>query len=62
MIAVGGKASFPDFEGNNYMINSDEALDLNNLPNSIEFKNLCDFTISLSWSDLAYTIAMPPST
>ena len=35
MIAVGGKASFPDFEGNNYMINSDEALDLNNLPNSI---------------------------
>jgi len=35
MIAVGGKPSFPDFEGNNYMINSDEALDLNNLPNSI---------------------------
>ncbi len=35
MIAVGGEASFPNFEGNQYMINSDKALDLNNLPNSI---------------------------
>ncbi len=35
MIAVGGKSSFPDFDGNLNMINSDEALDLNELPNSI---------------------------
>jgi glutathione reductase (NADPH) len=35
MIAVGGEASFPNFDGNQYMINSDKALDLKNLPNSI---------------------------
>ena len=35
MIAVGGKSSFPNFDGNLNMINSDEALDLNELPNSI---------------------------
>ena len=35
MIAVGGEASFPEFEGNQYMINSDKALDLNQLPKSI---------------------------
>ena len=35
MIAVGGEASFPDFEGNDYMINSDRALDLKELPKSI---------------------------
>ena len=35
MIAVGGKSSFPEFEGNLNMINSDDALDLNELPKSI---------------------------
>ena len=35
MIAVGGEASFPNFEGNDHMINSDKALDLSDLPNSI---------------------------
>ena len=35
MIAVGGKSSFPDFDGNLNMINSDEALDLKELPKSI---------------------------
>lgn len=35
MIAVGGESSFPSFEGNNFMINSDIALDINKLPNSI---------------------------
>ena len=35
MIAVGGEASFPNFEGNQHMINSDKALDLSDLPNSI---------------------------
>ena len=35
MIAVGGEASFPEFEGNQYMINSDKALDLDQLPKSI---------------------------
>ena len=33
MIAVGGESSFPEFEGNQFMINSDHALDLNKLPN-----------------------------
>ena len=35
MIAVGGKSSFPEFDGNFNMINSDEALDLKELPKSI---------------------------
>ena len=35
MVAVGGESSFPNFDGNNYMINSDKALDLLKLPNSI---------------------------
>ena len=35
MIAVGGKSSFPKFDGNLNMINSDEALDLKELPKSI---------------------------
>ncbi len=35
MIAVGGKSSFPEFEGNLNMINSDNALDLKELPKSI---------------------------
>ena len=35
MIAAGGESSFPNFEGNNYMINSDKALDLLELPDSI---------------------------
>ncbi len=35
MIAVGGESSFPNFKGNHYMINSDKALDLRQLPNSI---------------------------
>ncbi len=35
MIAVGGESSFPDFKGNQFMINSDQALDLNKLPKSI---------------------------
>ena len=35
MIAVGGESSFPEFEGNQFMINSDHALDLNKLPKSI---------------------------
>jgi glutathione reductase (NADPH) len=35
MIAVGGESSFPSFDGNNHMINSDNALDLIKLPNSI---------------------------
>jgi glutathione reductase (NADPH) len=35
MIAVGGEASFPEFEGNQFMINSDKALDLDQLPKSI---------------------------
>ena len=35
MIAVGGKSSFPEFDGNLNMINSDEALDLKELPKSI---------------------------
>ena len=35
MISVGGKSSFPKFDGNSNMINSDEALDLKELPKSI---------------------------
>ena len=35
MVAVGGEASFPNFEGNHHMINSDKALDLKELPKSI---------------------------
>ena len=35
MIAVGGEASFPNFSGNKHMIDSDKALDLKELPNSI---------------------------
>ena len=35
LIAVGGKSSIPDFDGNQYMINSDQALNLKNLPKSI---------------------------
>ena len=35
MIAVGGEASFPHFSGNKHMIDSDKALDLKELPNSI---------------------------
>ena len=35
MIAVGGESSFPTFDGNHYMINSDKALDLNTLPETI---------------------------
>ena len=35
MIAVGGKSSFPTFDGNHFMINSDKALDLSELPKSI---------------------------
>ena len=35
MIAVGGEASFPNFLGNQHMIDSDKALDLKELPNSI---------------------------
>ena len=35
MIAAGGESSFPNFEGNNYMINSDKALDLLELPGTI---------------------------
>ena len=35
MIAVGGEASFPNFPGNKHMIDSDKALDLKELPNSI---------------------------
>ena len=35
MIAVGGEASFPNFLGNEHMIDSDKALDLKELPNSI---------------------------
>ena len=35
MVAVGGESSFPNFEGNHYMINSDKALDLIELPKSI---------------------------
>ena len=35
MIAVGGKSYFPDFEGSQHMINSDKALDLDELPKSI---------------------------
>ena len=35
MVAVGGRSSFPNFEGNHYMINSDKALDLTELPKSI---------------------------
>ena len=35
MIAVGGKSNFPKFSGNNFMINSDYALDLKKLPKSI---------------------------
>jgi glutathione reductase (NADPH) len=35
MIAVGGEASFPNFLGNKHMIDSDKALDLKELPNSI---------------------------
>ena len=35
MIAVGGKSSFPEFDGKLNMINSDEALDLKELPKSI---------------------------
>ena len=35
MIAVGGKSSFPKFDGNLHMINSDQALDLKELPKSI---------------------------
>ena len=35
MIAVGGEASFPTFDGNQFMINSDKALDLTELPKSI---------------------------
>ena len=35
MIAVGGEAYFPNFSGNKHMIDSDKALDLKELPNSI---------------------------
>jgi glutathione reductase (NADPH) len=35
MIAVGGESSFPQFYGNEFMINSDKALDLTDLPKSI---------------------------
>ncbi len=35
LIAVGGKSSIPDFVGNQYMINSDQALNLKKLPESI---------------------------
>ena len=35
MIAVGGKSKFPIFKGNEFMINSDKALDLEKLPKSI---------------------------
>ena len=35
MIAVGGKSNFPNFAGNEFMINSDKALDLEKLPKSI---------------------------
>ena len=35
MIAVGGKSKFPIFDGNEFMINSDKALDLKKLPKSI---------------------------
>ena len=35
MIAVGGESSFPQFDGNEFMINSDKALDLTDLPKSI---------------------------
>jgi len=35
MIAVGGKSKFPNFKGNECMINSDKALDLEKLPKSI---------------------------
>ena len=35
MIAVGGESSFPTFDGNHFMINSDKALDLSELPKSI---------------------------
>ena len=35
MIAVGGKSNFPKFKGNEFMINSDKALDLEKLPKSI---------------------------
>ena len=35
MIAVGGESSFPNFSGNKHMIDSDKALDLKELPNSI---------------------------
>ena len=35
MIAVGGKSNFPNFVGNEFMINSDKALDLKKLPKSI---------------------------
>ena len=35
MIAVGGKSNFPILHGNEFMINSDKALDLEKLPKSI---------------------------
>ena len=35
MIAVGGESSFTQFYGNEFMINSDKALDLTDLPKSI---------------------------
>ena len=35
MLAVGGKSFFPNFNGNQFMINSDKALDLVQLPKSI---------------------------
>ena len=35
MIAVGGESSFPSFDGNYYMINSDKDQDLRKLPKSI---------------------------
>jgi glutathione reductase (NADPH) len=35
MIAVGGEPFFPNFKGNEFMINSDKALDLEELPKSI---------------------------
>ena len=35
MIAVGGESSFPIFDGNQFMINSDKALDLTTLPKTI---------------------------
>ena len=35
MLAVGGKSFFPNFNGNQLMINSDKALDLVQLPKSI---------------------------